>query len=53
MQECQPNKHKARDNKLGITWCVLCGRLFTKPSGKPLKESDKIITYASKTITNA
>ena len=41
MNDC---KHKRRDNKLGVTWCVKFGRLFTKPSGKPLKEEDKIIT---------
>lgn len=42
MSECKNEKHKPRDNKFGVTWCVRCGRLFTKPSGKPLKESDKI-----------
>jgi hypothetical protein len=43
MKECLPDKHKPRDNKLGVTWCVKCGRLFTKPCGKELKESDKLI----------
>ena len=41
-QECLPDKHKQRDNKFGVTWCVKCGRLFTKPCGKPLLESDKV-----------
>jgi hypothetical protein len=40
--ECKNEKHKPRDNKFGVTWCVLCGRLFTKPSGKDLKETDLI-----------
>lgn len=41
--ECLNDNHKARDNKFGITFCVKCGRLFTKPCGKDLKESDKLI----------
>lgn len=40
--ECQNEKHKPRDNKLGVTWCVRCGRLFNKPCGKELKEEDKV-----------
>lgn len=43
MKECQPDKHKQRNNKLGVTWCVKCGRLFTKPCGKELQETDKLI----------
>ena len=42
IRECPPNKCKQRDNKLGVTWCVRCGRLFTKPCGKDLQETDKI-----------
>lgn len=42
MKECKTNEHKRRDNEFGVTWCVKCGRLFTKPSGKPLLESDKL-----------
>ena len=34
---CKDNEHLPRDNKLGVTWCIKCGRLFTKPSGKPFK----------------
>lgn len=41
-EECEPNRHKQRDNKFGVTWCVKCGRLFTKLSGKQLKQTDKI-----------
>ncbi len=33
---CENNKHKPRDNRYGVTWCIKCGRLFTKPCGKPL-----------------
>lgn len=36
MEQCKSDKHRARDNKFGITWCTKCGRLFTKPCGKPL-----------------
>jgi len=43
IKDCPPDKCKRRDNNYGITWCVKCGRLFTKPSGKELQESDKII----------
>ena len=38
--ECLKGKHKIRDNRFGVTWCVKCGRLFTKPCGIPLKEAD-------------
>lgn len=41
--ECLNDNHKPRDNKFGVTFCVKCGRLFTKPCGKDLKESDKLI----------
>lgn len=30
-------KHKKRDNKFGITWCIRCGRLFTKSCGIKLE----------------
>jgi len=46
--ECKENQHKRRDNKYGITWCVKCGRLFTKPSNILLLESDKV--YYTKVI---
>lgn len=45
--ECKNEKHKPRNNKLGITWCVLCGRLFNKPCDKDLKETDKKIIIAT------
>ena len=40
--DCPNDKHKPRNNKLGITWCVKCGRLFTKPCAKELEEEDKV-----------
>ena len=44
-QECKQDKCKARDNNFGVTWCVKCGKLFTKPSNKPLnKDEIKIFT---------
>ena len=43
LKECKPDKHKPRDNKLGVTWCIRCGRLFTKPCGKELKEGEILI----------
>jgi ribosomal protein L37AE/L43A len=43
IRECLPDKHKRRDNKFGVTWCVKCGQLFTKPSSIPLQESDKVV----------
>jgi hypothetical protein len=46
--DCPNEKHKPRNNKLGITWCVRCGRLFTKPCAKELEEEDKVrITLSS------
>lgn len=32
---CENKGHRPRTNKMGVTWCVDCGRLFTKPN-KPL-----------------
>lgn len=34
-QNCDRGKHRLRDNKFGVTWCIDCGLLSTKPSGKP------------------
>jgi len=41
-RECKNENHVRRDNKFGITWCIRCGRLFTKPSGKELTKEDKV-----------
>ena len=49
MNNCKPNEHIQRDNKFGVTWCVKCGRLFTKPCGKPLFKETKFGDY---TITH-
>lgn len=46
MKECDSDKHQQRDNKFGVTWCVKCGRLFTKPCNKQLSQSDLKITIA-------
>ena len=35
------NRCKRRDNKFGATWCIKCGKLFTKPSGKPITDEDR------------
>lgn len=40
MKDCKSDKHQQRDNSFGITWCVKCGRLFTKPCGKPFNKED-------------
>ncbi len=34
--------HIRRDNNFGITWCIRCGRLFTKPCGTKITSEDKI-----------
>lgn len=47
IRECLPDKHKQRDNKFGVTWCVKCGRLLIKPCGKPLLESDKVLWHCA------
>lgn len=40
---CQKGKHKLRENKFGVTWCVRCGLLSTSIGTAPvLKEEDKI-----------
>jgi len=43
---CDNNKCKRRDNKFGVTWCVLCGKLFNKPCDRKLaKEDEKYYKY--------
>jgi hypothetical protein len=39
-RECKNENHVQRDNAFGVTWCIRCGRLFNKPSDKPLTEKD-------------
>ena len=46
--DCKENKCKRRDNKFGVTWCVRCGKLFNKPCGVKLLESDKITLKTEK-----
>lgn len=43
VKDCSPNNHKQRDNDFGVTWCVKCGRLFTKPCGVKLQKSDILL----------
>jgi hypothetical protein len=31
------NEHKPRINKLGVSWCILCGALMTNPATKKLE----------------
>ena len=37
---CKPNQCKRRDNAFGVTWCIKCGKLFTKPCGRELSDED-------------
>lgn len=32
--------HKIRDNKFGVTWCIKCGRLMTKPCDRKITKVD-------------
>ena len=41
-RKCKNENHVIRDNKFGITWCIRCGRLFTKPSNKNLTFKDSV-----------
>ncbi len=45
-RECKNEIHVKRDNDFGITWCIRCGRLFTKPSNKKITE-EEIVRYNS------
>jgi hypothetical protein len=42
---CDKGKHRFRENKFGVTWCVICGLLSINNLGlvKPLEEDDKLI----------
>ena len=37
-------KHKFRDNKFGITVCLVCGLVTPKACGVDIKEGETIIT---------
>lgn len=49
--DCKIDKCKARDNKFGVTWCIKCGKLFTKPTFKNLTQ-EEIEKYNLVTLTN-
>lgn len=34
-------KHYIRDNKYGVTWCLRCGKLLNKSSGREISEEDR------------
>lgn len=42
---CDKGKHRFRENKFGVTWCVICGQLSYNNLGlvPKLEESDKLI----------
>lgn len=42
-EQCSKGKHKLRDNKFGVTWCVVCGLHSTKPSNISLQPEECII----------
>ncbi len=43
LKRCQSGKHKLRENKFGVVWCVHCGLLSTSVgSVSMLKEEDKV-----------
>lgn len=48
MKECK--KHRVRDNKFGVTWCINCGYLFSKPCDVPLQWHE--IKFNYEIITN-
>ena len=42
-RKCTNDKRcRRRDNDLGVTWCIKCGKLFTKPSGKAISDDDRL-----------
>jgi hypothetical protein len=43
LDNCKKGKHKLRENRFGVTWCVVCGLLSNKPAEELLKEEDKEI----------
>jgi len=40
---CPKGKHRLKTNAFGITWCIDCGVLSTKPSADTLESFKKII----------
>jgi hypothetical protein len=41
---CDKGLHKFRDNKFGVTWCIVYGHLATKSCGRPFLKEEQIIT---------
>jgi hypothetical protein len=41
MWDCKTRGHKLRENPFGVTWCMSCGGLSTKPSKKKLDEDTR------------
>lgn len=48
---CEKGKHKFRENKFGVTWCVRCGCLSTSIGfADKLADDDKILVINNKQI---
>lgn len=41
-QTCDKGKHKLRENKFGVVWCVRCGMLSNTMNAPKLEETDKL-----------
>lgn len=49
LKRCHSGKHKLRENKFGVVWCVHCGLLSTAVGNiQKLTEEDKIQVYVHK-----
>ena len=48
---CENGKHKFRENKFGVTWCVVCGLLSTSIGfAKSLVTNDTLIIEKTKQL---
>lgn len=41
-RNCDKGKHRIRENKFGVCWCVLCGLLTSTVNAVPLGEDECI-----------
>lgn len=41
-RNCGKGKHRIRENKFGVCWCVLCGLLTSTVNAVPLEEDERI-----------
>ncbi len=42
-RNCGKGKHRIRENKFGVCWCILCGLLSNTVNASPLGDGESIV----------